>query len=358
MRYNTEDAVIIYTSGMESFAQRVERHLHGKIDEFDRKNYHFGKVVTKRFSCKEIKPRVVPNVRGRRVFVLHDFEDKKGEYDPNYGNMELFLLANALKYASAREVTYILPHLPYQRQDRIDEPHVPISIKVFFDLLERATDRPLTIVTFDMHAGQIQGMANFPIDNLPASPLFAEYSRRYYSGKNIVVASPDVGGASRVRALAKQMGRQIALCDKRREEDGKPEIIYVVGDVKGKDVEFFDDIGDTAGTINEASNAVRKNGANDGIIAYFTHGLFSFNEDTGRAAEDVIREARVEVVTTDTIPRKREYYQKNGDWLKGVISVAPMVSKAIYEIETNGSISSLFDAASKNPSDFFELLYP
>ncbi len=277
------------------------------------------------FSDGELSVQIEQNVRGADVFIIQP------TCTPTNDNiMELLLIIDALKRASAGRITAVIPYYGYARQDRKVQSRVPISSKLVADLLTVAgTNRILTV---DLHAGQIQGFFNIPVDHLYASPILADYFR----GKkleDLVVVSPDAGGVERARSFAKRLGASLAIIDKRREKANVSEVMNVIGDVAGHPTILFDDMIDTAGTIAQAAKALKENGASQ-VFATCAHAVLS-----GPALERLNDSAVEEVVVSNTIPLEEK--EKACPKLK-VLSIAPMLAEAIKRIHEESSINSLF----------------
>jgi len=281
-------------------------------------------TVTK-FADGELKIKIEENIRGQDVFIIQSTNP------PAENLLELLLFLDAAKRASAERITAVIPYYGYARQDRKDEPRVPISAKLIADLLAvSGADRVLTI---DLHAEQIQGFFNIPVDHLYAVPVFIDY----YNEKrieNYVVVSPDAGRVNRVRAFARRMGKDIpiAIIDKRRTGPNQSNVINVIGDVKGKNAIIYDDMIDTGGTIVDAAMALADKGVRE-IFVCAVHGLFSRN-----AIEKIEKAPIREVAITNTLKIARE---KKVDKLK-ILSIAHLLAEAIKRIHNNESISSLF----------------
>uniref|UniRef100_A0A7V3ZYJ6 Ribose-phosphate pyrophosphokinase n=1 Tax=candidate division WOR-3 bacterium TaxID=2052148 RepID=A0A7V3ZYJ6_UNCW3 len=277
-----------------------------------------------RFKDGEIRVQIKESVRGHDVFIIQSTEP------PGDNLLELLLLIDAAKRASAKRITAVIPYFGYARQDRKDQPRVPISAKLVANLIQVAgTSRVLTL---DLHADQIQGFFDIPVDNLYATPVFKEYFNNLDPTKDIVVA-PDVGATKRARAFARRLGDvPIALIDKRRPEPNKAEVMNIVGDVKGKRCLIVDDIIDTGNTLVEAVKALLNNGAEE-VKAVATHALFSDN-----CVEKLEKSELSEVVVTDSIPKVD---QVKSNKIK-VLSVAPLIGEAIRRIHDELSVSSLF----------------
>lgn len=284
-----------------------------------------GECSIKTFSDGEISVQIGESVRGKDVFVI-----QPTCAPANSNLMELLILSDALKRSSASSITAILPYFGYARQDRKAAPRVPITAKLVADMMQVAgIDR---VVTMDLHAGQIQGFFDQPVDNLYGSIVFTDYVKSK-NLKNPIVASPDVGGVARARSLAKKLGLDMVIVDKRREEANKSEVMNVIGDVNGKDVILVDDIIDTAGTIVKAAAAFKERGATS-VMAFCTHPVLS-----GKAYENLQNDALDELVVTDTIPlcEKGQNFKK----IK-VISVAPLFGEVIRRVYHDESVNSLF----------------
>jgi len=277
------------------------------------------------FSDGEIMLQINENVRGSDVFVLQPTCPPVNE-----SIMELLLIIDALKRASARRITAVIPYYGYARQDRKVQPRVPISSKLVADIITAAGAN--RILTVDLHAGQIQGFFDIPVDHLYASPVLLDYIRRS-EFKNLVVVSPDAGGVERARAFAKRLNASLAIIDKRRETANVSQVMNVIGDVKGKDTLILDDLIDTAGTIIQAASALKEKGARK-VFAACTHAVLS-----GPAIERINGSVIGELIVTDTIPldSKKEKCKK-----LTVLSIAPLLAEAIRRIHEESSISSLF----------------
>jgi ribose-phosphate pyrophosphokinase len=277
------------------------------------------------FNDGEINVRIKENVRGEDVFVIQP------TCPPVNNNlMELLIIIDALKRASARRITAVLPYYGYARQDRKVEPRVPITAKLVANLITKAgTNR---VLAMDLHAGQLQGYFDIPVDHLFAAPVLVEYFN-HKKIQNLVTISPDAGGVERARAFAKRLQRESALgfIDKRRPAPGKAEMNYVVGDVKGKNVVILDDIIDTAGTLVKAAEVLKKNGALD-IYAACTHPVLS-----GPALERIRGSVLKEVIVTNTIPLR-----ENASGKIKILSVAKLLADSIKRIHEEESLSSLF----------------
>lgn len=280
-----------------------------------------------RFSDEEVFVEINENMRGEDVFII-----QSTSYPANDHIMELLVTLDALKRASAKRVTAVIPYFGYARQDRKPAPRTPISSKLVADILTVAgADRVLTI---DLHAEQIQGFFDIPVDNLRAAPVFSADILEKYNNSNLAVVSPDVGGVVRARALAKRIDATLAIIDKRREKAGVSEVMNIIGDIKGKDCIIVDDIVDSAGTLCNAAAALMNAGAAS-VSAYITHGVLS-----GKALERIENSSLKELVITDSIcPTEAAQKVKN----IRVLSVAPLIAEAVKRISEETSVSSLFD---------------
>ena len=276
----------------------------------------------KRFSDGEISIQIGESVRGKDVFII-----QPTCAPTNTNLMELLILTDALKRSSASTVTAVIPYFGYARQDRKAAPRVSITAKLVANMIEIAgIDR---VVTMDLHAGQIQGFFDIPVDNLYGTITFINYLKNKHLS-NPIVASPDVGGVARARSLAKQLNLDLAIIDKRREKANESEVMNVIGDVNGKDVILIDDMVDTAGTLIKAAAAFKERGATS-VTAFCTHPVLS-----GPAYERIAAGAIDELVVTDTIPLKEQ-----NEHIK-VISVAPLFAEVIRRVYHDESVNNLF----------------
>jgi ribose-phosphate pyrophosphokinase len=284
-----------------------------------------GQAMITRFRDGEAYVQIQENVRGADVFVIQPTCRRVDEH-----LMELLLMIDALKRASARRITAVIPYFGYARQDRKDRPRVPISSKLVADLLTTAgTDRALVV---DLHAPQLQGFFNIPVDHLFASPVLVDYFKRL-NLPDLTVVSPDAGGVERARFFAKKMDSALAIVDKRRVEMNVAEVMHVIGDVKGRTCLLIDDLIDTAGTLVKTANALLESGA-VGVYACASHPVLS-----DPAVENLNKSPIIEVVVTNTIPltaaAKREPKIK-------VLSIAGLIGRAIQSIHEETSVSKLF----------------
>jgi len=284
------------------------------------------RCLVRRFADMEIFVEVQENVRGEDVFII-----QPTSFPTNDHLMELLILIDALRRASARRITAVMPYFGYARQDRKPGPRTPISAKLVANLIERAgADRVLTL---DLHAGQIQGFFDIPTDNLYAAPVMVQDIRKHYDLENIMVVSPDVGGVVRARALAKRIGAPLAIVDKRRERPGESEVMNIIGNVKGQTCILVDDIVDSGGTLCNAAEALLERGARE-VSAYITHGVLS-----GGAVARITASDLKELVITDSIqPTEAVRVARN----IRVISIAELLGEAVARTAREESVSSLF----------------
>jgi len=282
----------------------------------------------KRFADDEIFIEIHENVRGEDVFVV-----QSTSHPANDNLMELLISIDALRRASAKRITAVIPYFGYARQDRKPGPRTPISAKLVANLItEAGADRVLTV---DLHAGQIQGFFDIPTDNLFGAPVISEDIIKRHSDKDIMVVSPDVGGVVRARALAKRLDNApLAIVDKRREQAGVSEVMNIIGDVKGRFCVMIDDIADSAGTLCNAADALIAAGATD-VAAYITHGVLS-----GKAVERVNASSLRKLIITDTIRTPQSAL--DSDKIR-VLPIAPLLGEAIKRIADESSVSSLWD---------------
>jgi ribose-phosphate pyrophosphokinase len=281
----------------------------------------------RRFADQEVFVEILENVRGEDVFVV-----QSTSFPANDHLMELLVSIDALRRSSARRITAVLPYYGYARQDRKSGPRTPISAKLVANLITTAgADR---VVTVDLHAGQIQGFFDIPLDNLFTAPTFVKDMRDRFTGADVVMVSPDVGGVVRARAIAKRLEADLAIIDKRRERAGVSEVMNIIGDVKGRTCVLVDDIVDSAGTLCNAATALMDEGAKE-VWAYVVHGVLS-----GAAVARVTASPLKELVLTDSIMAT--------DAVKAApnirqVPIAPLLAEAMKRISEERSVSSLFD---------------
>ncbi len=281
----------------------------------------------KRFSDGEIYIEINENIRGNSVFVIQSTSNPA-----NDNLMELLLCIDALRRSSAKNITAVIPYYGYARQDRKVVPRTSISAKVVANLITNAGAS--RVVTVDLHAGQIQGFFDMPVDNLFTTPLFARYIKKKLKNKKLICVSPDVGGVQRTRGLATKIKADLAIIDKRRPRPGKSKVMNIIGDVKGKTCIIVDDIIDSGGTIVNAVDALKKNGAID-VYVFITHAVLS-----GDAANKIKKSKIKKLVITDTIDNSQKI--KNNNKIE-VLSVSSLMAEAIKRISNSTSVSDLFN---------------
>jgi len=305
---------------LKVFAGSSNRGLAEEIAKY--LGIELGKAVLERFSDGEIHFYIEENVRRADVFVI-----QSGSFDANFHSMELFLMVDAFKRASAERITAVIPYYCYARQDWKDRPRVPISARLIADLLEAAgADR---VLTMDLHSPQIMGFFSVPVDNLMAAPVLAKYIQTL-GLEDLAIISPDAGGVARARGFAKRVGAKLAIIDKRRPAPNVAEVLHVIGEVKGKDVVILDDMVDTGGTLVQGVEALRREGAKR-IYAACTHPVLS-----GKAIEKIEGSDMEKLIVTNTIP-----LPKNSQKIE-VLSVAELFGEAVRRINEGSSVSSLF----------------
>jgi len=285
------------------------------------------KADVRRFADMEVFVEVQENVRGEDMFVI-----QSTSFPANDNLMELLIMIDALRRASARRITAVIPYFGYARQDRKVGPRTPISAKLVANLItEAGANRVLTV---DLHAGQIQGFFDIPTDNLFAMPVMVKDIKEQMGAKLPMVVSPDVGGVVRARALATRLGTDLAIVDKRRAKAGESEVMSIIGDIEGKACVLIDDIVDSGGTICNAAEALLKNGATE-IYAYATHGVLS-----GKAVERIKNSKLKSMVVTDSIESTADMRACPNI---RTLSIAPLIGEAMRRINNEASVSSLFD---------------
>ncbi len=305
------------------FAGNSNRELAQRI--CDSLDVPLGAARSVRFSDGEMFVEIGENVRGVDVFVVQSTCSPANEH-----LMELVIMIDALKRASAKSICAVIPYFGYARQDRKVAPRTPITAKLVSNLIEAAG--ATRVLSVDLHAGQIQGFFDIPFDHLFAMPVLLSHMKDHYPGETSIIVSPDAGGVERARAYAKRLGANIAIIDKRRPQPNVAKIMNIVGDVKGLDAIIIDDMVDTAGTLTEAASALLEKGARR-VVAYATHPVLS-----GPALERLEGSAIERLVVTDTIPLRPEANRKKID----VLSTAPLLAKALRRIHLGESVSSLF----------------
>jgi ribose-phosphate pyrophosphokinase len=298
-------------SGTTSLATKIAKS-YGK---------ELGDVILSRFSDGEFQPHYNESIRGSDVFLIQSTNQ------PNDNLVELLFMIDAAKRASAHYITVVVPYFGYARQDRKDKPRVAIGAKLLANLITAAGAH--RIMTMDLHAAQIQGFFDIPVDHLDAAIIFVPYIKSL-DLPNITIASPDMGGSYRARTFAKYFNAEVIICDKTRKRANEIESMSIIGDVTGRDVVLIDDICDTAGTLSKAAELIMANGANS-VRAVCTHPVLS-----GKAYETIEKSVLSELIVTDTISLKKESSKIN------VLSTADLFAKAITNVNEHESISELF----------------
>ena len=281
----------------------------------------------RRFADMEIFVEIQENVRGQDVFVI-----QSTSFPANDNLMELLIIIDALKRASARRITAVIPYFGYARQDRKVAPRAPISAKLVANLIVRSgADR---VMTLDLHAGQIQGFFDIPTDNLFAAPVIIRAMKERFDRNGITIVSPDVGGVVRARNVAQRIDAPLAIIDKRRDRPGESEVMNVIGEVAGRTCIFIDDIADSGGTLVNAATALMERGARE-VFAYITHGVLSPG-----ASERIRNSAMKALVITDSIQATQDVLDTPNI---EILTVAPLIGEAIARTANEESVSSLFD---------------
>jgi ribose-phosphate pyrophosphokinase len=304
--------ILVAGTANKEFAQKVAKAL----------NKELANVEVKRFSDGEINVNITESVRGQDVFII-----QPTCAPANDNLMELLIIVDALKRSSAGTINAVIPYFGYARQDRKAAPRVPISAKLVADMLETAGVQ--RVITIDLHAAQIQGFFNIPVDHLVGATLFVKYIQEK-NLKNPIIASPDVGGVARARSYAEKLGYDLVIVDKKREKANESEVMNIIGDVKGCDVIILDDMVDTAGTLTKAANALKAKGATS-VMACCTHGVLS-----GPAYDRLTNSDLDELVITDTIPLKEPHDKIT------ILTASNITAKTINRIYTKESIQSIF----------------
>jgi ribose-phosphate pyrophosphokinase len=285
------------------------------------------RASVRRFADMEVFVEIHENVRGEDVFVM-----QSTSYPANDNLMELLIALDALRRGSARRITAVIPYFGYARQDRKSGPRTPISAKLVANLITEAGAN--RVLTMDLHAGQIQGFFDIPVDNLYAAPLFSRDIQERFRNRDIMIVSPDVGGVLRARGIATRLNCDLAIIDKRRERANVSEVMNVIGDVRGRDCILVDDIVDSGGTLCNAAAALTDNGARSASV-YTTHGVLS-----GGAVARIAVSPIAALTTTDTIQPTEEVRQAPNI---RVLTIAPLLAEAMRRISDESSVSSLFD---------------
>ncbi|MFQ6069549.1 MAG: ribose-phosphate diphosphokinase [Candidatus Aminicenantales bacterium] len=310
-------------NSMKVFSGSSNRELAEEIVSYLK--IELGECILRRFSDGEIYFYIDENVRSADVFVI-----QTGSFDANFHMMELFLMIDAFKRASAERITAVIPYYCYARQDWKDRPRVPISARLVADLLEASGAS--RVLTMDLHSPQIQGFFSIPVDNLRAAPVLARYIEKLELEKMAIV-SPDAGGVGRARAFAKRMGASLAIIDKRRPAPNEAQVLHVIGAVRGRDVVILDDMVDTGGTLIQSVGALKREGARR-VYAACTHPVLS-----GQAVDKIENSELEQLIVTNTISLSEE--KKKSDKMV-VLSVAELFGEAIRRINEGSSVSSLF----------------
>jgi ribose-phosphate pyrophosphokinase len=289
-------------------------------------NISLGDAKVARFSDGEIRIEIKENVRLSQIFIIQSTCEPVNE-----SLMELLMLMDAFRRSSAKRITAVIPYYGYARQDKKVEPRVPISAKLIANLITVAGAN--RVITMDLHAGQIQGFFDIPVDNIFAAPVLIEYLKNNFKNHNLVVLSPDAGGVERARAFAKRLGSDLAIVNKRRSEPNKAKAMEIIGEVEGRIVIILDDMVDTAGTLTEAANIAIKKGAKE-VHASCTHPVLS-----GPAVQRIKDSVLKTVIVTDTIPLNKE--AENCKKIK-TLSIVNLISETISRSCTGESVTSLF----------------
>ena len=290
-------------------------------------NLALARASIRRFTDMEVFVEILENVRGEDVFVI-----QSTSYPTNDNLMELLITCDALRRASARRITPVIPYFGYARQDRKSGPRTPISAKLVANLITEAGAN--RVLTMDLHAGQIQGFFDIPVDNLAAAPLFSKDIEDRYAGRNVMIVSPDVGGVLRARIIARRINCDLAIIDKRREREGVSEVMNIIGDVQGRDCIIIDDIVDSGGTLCNAADALLANGARS-VSVYVSHGVLSGGAVASIAASPIeMLTITDSIAATEAVRLAHNVRQ---------LSIAPLLAEAMRRISTESSVSSLFD---------------
>ncbi|MDE2240476.1 MAG: ribose-phosphate pyrophosphokinase [Rhodospirillales bacterium] len=290
-------------------------------------NLPLAKASIRRFADMEVFVEIHENVRGEDVFVI-----QSTSYPTNDNLMELLITLDALRRGSARRVTAVIPYFGYARQDRKSGPRTPISAKLVANIITEAGAN--RVLTMDLHAGQIQGFFDIPVDNLPAAPLFSRDIEERFAGRSPMIVSPDVGGVLRARIIARRLNTDLAIIDKRRERAGVSEVMNIIGDVEGRHCILVDDIVDSGGTLCNAAEALLANGATS-VEVYVSHGVLSGGAVARIAASPIeMMTITDSIMATEAVRLAHNIRQ---------LSIAPLMAEAMRRISTESSVSSLFD---------------
>ena len=307
---------LISGSCNEKLSKEIAKNLKSRLSDI--------KII--RFADSEVYCEIKENMRGKDVFLIQGTS-----YPANYNIMELLICVDALRRASAKSITAVLPYFAYARQDRKVSPRSPISAKLFANLLTQAGVN--RVLTMDLHANQIQGFFDIPVDNLFAAPIFVKHIKAKIKTKNIVCVAPDVGGVERARAIGKRLGADLAIIDKRRSGPGRSEVMNVIGNVKNKICIVLDDLVDSGGTIVNAAKELKNKGARE-VYAYVVHGVL-----TGKAVDKINNSKIKKFIITNSIENSKKVSKSKKF---ETVSIAKLFANAIYSISSSKSVSKLF----------------
>ena len=308
---------IIACNSSKSLSEKISKNIEVPLSD----------ASIRTFNDREIFVEINENIRGEDVFIV-----QSTSHPANDHLMELLITIDAARRGSAKRITAVMPYYGYARQDRKVAPRTSISAKVMANLITNAG--ATRVVTVDLHAGQIQGFFDMPVDNLYTAPLFAKYIKKKLKNKKLICVSPDVGGVARTRDLANRIKADLAIIDKRRPAPGKSEVMNILGDVKNKTCIIVDDIIDSGGTIVNAVDALKKSGANE-VYVFISHGVLS-----GDAAKKIKNSKIKKLIVTDTIDNTKKIHNNNKI---EVLSISSLMSEAIKRIANSNSVSDLFN---------------
>ena len=309
---------IIACNSSKTLSEKISKHIGVSLAD----------ASIRTFNDREIFVEINENIRGEDVFII-----QSTSHPANDHLMELLITIDAARRGSAKRITAVIPYYGYARQDRKTGPRTPITAKLVANLITSAGAN--RVLTMDLHAGQIQGFFDIPLDNIfSAPPLIKDIKEKFKDSENLVVASPDVGGVVRARAFAKRLNAGLAIVDKRREKAGESEVMNIIGEIENKTCILLDDIADSAGTLCNAAKALKNNGAKE-IYSYIVHGVLS-----GNAFSKIAESSIKELILTDTIEPSDQI--KNTKNIRH-ISIAPLMGEAIKRISSDASVSALFD---------------
>ena len=309
---------IIACNSSKTLSEKISKHIGVSLAD----------ASIRTFNDREIFVEINENIRGEDVFII-----QSTSHPANDHLMELLITIDAARRGSAKRITAVIPYYGYARQDRKTGPRTPITAKLVANLITSAGAN--RVLTMDLHAGQIQGFFDIPLDNIfSAPPLIKDIKEKFKDNENLVVASPDVGGVVRARAFAKRLNAGLAIVDKRREKAGESEVMNIIGEIENKTCILLDDIADSAGTLCNAAKALKNNGAKE-IYSYIVHGVLS-----GNAFSKIAESSIKELILTDTIEPSDQV--KNTKNIRH-ISIAPLMGEAIKRISSDASVSALFD---------------